>query len=40
MDGLQIQWLMDPEGEDMAADFAAFARTVRERWELPARVDG
>ena len=39
MDGLQIQWLMDPEGVDMAADFAAFARTVRERWELPARVD-
>ncbi len=32
MDGLQIQWLMDPEGVDMAGDFAAFVRTVRERW--------
>jgi AcrR family transcriptional regulator len=32
MDGLQIQWLMDPEGVDMAGDFAAFVSTVRERW--------
>jgi hypothetical protein len=32
MDGLQIQWLMDPESCDMAGDFAAFVRTVRERW--------
>jgi AcrR family transcriptional regulator len=32
LDGLQIQWLMDPEGVDMAGDFAAYARTVRERW--------
>ena len=32
LDGLQIQWLMDPEGVDMAGDFAAFVRTVRERW--------
>ena len=36
MDGLQIQWLMDPGEVDMAADFAAFVRTVRERWERPA----
>lgn len=35
MDGLQIQWLMDPAGVDMAADFAAFVRTVRERWGRP-----
>jgi AcrR family transcriptional regulator len=32
MDGLQIQWLLDPEGVDMAGDFAAFVDTVRERW--------
>jgi AcrR family transcriptional regulator len=35
MDGLQIQWLMDPEGVDMAGDFAAFSRTVRDRWGAP-----
>jgi AcrR family transcriptional regulator len=32
LDGLQIQWLMDPEGVDMAGDVAALVRTVRERW--------
>jgi len=36
MDGLQIQWLMDPVGVDMAGDFSAFVRTVRERWGTPA----
>ena len=35
MDGLQIQWLMDPEGVDMAGDFAAFVRTLRARWGRP-----
>jgi AcrR family transcriptional regulator len=40
MDGLQIQWLMDPADVDMAADFAAFVRTVRERWERPAAGAG
>jgi AcrR family transcriptional regulator len=40
MDGLQIQWLMDPEGVDMAGDFTAFVRTVRERWGTPAGDPG
>lgn len=31
MDGLQVQWLMDP-AVDMAADFAAWVDTVRQRW--------
>ncbi len=35
MDGLQIQWLMDPAGVDMAADFADFVRTLRGRWGRP-----
>jgi AcrR family transcriptional regulator len=33
LDGLQIQWLLDPEGVDMTGDVAALVRTVRERWE-------
>lgn len=33
MDGLQIQWLMDPEGVDMAGDFAAFVSSIRRTWE-------
>jgi AcrR family transcriptional regulator len=32
MDGLQIQWLMDPDGVDMAGDLAAYVGAVRERW--------
>jgi AcrR family transcriptional regulator len=32
MDGLQIQWLTDPDGVDMAGDFAAFVSAVRARW--------
>jgi hypothetical protein len=32
MDGLQIQWLMDPAGVDMTSDVAALVATVRERW--------
>jgi len=32
MDGLQIQWLMDPEGVDMAGDFAAFVSSIRQTW--------
>ena len=28
MDGLQIQWLLDPEGVDMVASFKVFARVV------------
>ena len=35
MDGLQIQWLMDPAGVDMAAGFADFVRTLRARWGRP-----
>jgi hypothetical protein len=34
MDGLQLQWLMDPEGVDMAADVAAHVRDIRRLWEL------
>ncbi|WP_270887046.1 TetR/AcrR family transcriptional regulator [Pedococcus sp. 5OH_020] len=34
MDGLQVQWLMDPAAVDMAADFAAWVETVRDRWGL------
>ena len=37
MDGLQIQWLMDPAGIDMAAGFRAFVDQVRAAWERPAR---
>lgn len=33
MDGLQVQWLMDPEGVDMVGDFAAHLAAVRARWE-------
>ncbi|MGW0732128.1 TetR/AcrR family transcriptional regulator [Streptomyces sp. NPDC002851] len=33
MDGLQVQWLMDPEGVDMIGDFAAHLAAVRARWE-------
>lgn len=32
MDGLQIQWLMDPERVDMAGDFAAFVDSIRQTW--------
>jgi len=32
MDGLQVQWLMDPDGVDMAADFSAWVETLRHRW--------
>jgi AcrR family transcriptional regulator len=35
MDGLQIQWLLNPEDVDMAADFTAFVSGIRTRWELP-----
>jgi len=35
MDGLQMQWLSDPDydGAAMADDFGALIRTIRERWE-------
>jgi AcrR family transcriptional regulator len=32
MDGLQVQWLMDPGGVDMAADFGAWVETLHHRW--------
>ena len=32
MDGLQVQWLMDPGAVDMAADFSAWVDAVRDRW--------
>lgn len=32
MDGLQLQWLSDPDYADMAADFAILLETVRHRW--------
>ena len=34
MDGLQLQWLSDPDddGSAMADEFAALVRTIRERW--------
>ncbi len=32
MDGLQLQWLMQPDQVDMAADFADWVETVRHRW--------
>jgi AcrR family transcriptional regulator len=32
LDGLQIQWLLDPDGVDMTADVAALVATIRERW--------
>ena len=32
MDGLQVQWLMDPSAVDMAEDFATWVGTVRDRW--------
>lgn len=31
-DGLQMQWLGDPEHVDMPRDFAAFAEPIRRRW--------
>jgi hypothetical protein len=34
MDGLQIQWLLNPGDVDMAADFRAFVSGIRTRWEL------
>ncbi|HET8605339.1 MAG TPA: TetR/AcrR family transcriptional regulator [Marmoricola sp.] len=36
MDGLQVQWLMDPEGVDMAGDFAAYLAALKSRWAVPA----
>ncbi|MGQ1837983.1 TetR/AcrR family transcriptional regulator [Kocuria turfanensis] len=33
MDGLQIQWLSDPDHPDMAEDFAALVDALRHRWE-------
>lgn len=35
MDGLQVQWLMDPEGVDMVGDFAAYLVALKARWEIP-----
>lgn len=32
MDGLQLQWLSDPDYPDMAADFQVLLETVRHRW--------
>ena len=32
MDGLQLQWLMQPDSVDMAADFEEFVAAVRARW--------
>jgi AcrR family transcriptional regulator len=32
MDGLQVQWLMQPADVDMAADFGAWVEAVRRRW--------
>ncbi|WLQ05752.1 TetR/AcrR family transcriptional regulator [Arthrobacter oryzae] len=32
MDGLQVQWLSDPDYQDMAADFETLLETVRLRW--------
>lgn len=34
MDGLQIQWLLDPDAVDMAANFADYVSAVRARWEV------
>ena len=33
MDGLQLQWLMDPVNVDMAHDISEYLTTVRARWE-------
>ncbi|MFC7344828.1 TetR/AcrR family transcriptional regulator [Saccharopolyspora griseoalba] len=33
MDGLQLQWLVDPGGVDMAGDFADHVANLRTRWE-------
>ena len=35
MDGLQLQWLSDPDYPDMAADFETLVETVRHRWVRP-----
>lgn len=35
MDGLQVQWLLDPDTVDMAVDFREYVAGVRSRWELP-----
>lgn len=32
MDGLQVQWLMDPQGVDMAADVAGHVADLRRLW--------
>lgn len=37
MDGLQLQWLSDPDYPDMADDFGILVSTVRHRWGLPQR---
>jgi hypothetical protein len=33
MDGLQIQWLSEPDHPDMAADFEVLVDALRRRWE-------
>lgn len=33
MDGLQVQWLLDPDGVDMVGDFSAYLVALRARWE-------
>lgn len=33
MDGLQVQWLTNPEDVDMVGDFADHVATIRARWE-------
>lgn len=33
MDGLQLQWLMDPANVDMAHDISEYLATVRARWQ-------